>query len=223
MEEPTGVLGPPRIELQFGQLAFPRTWLVSTDEHRLVQLQSDRLVLNWRRLSGDQPYPRYTVLRELFSTLLGQLTDVLAATGSPVPAVNFCELSYINEIAVPGVKTAQPHPDLSTILDVVNTLKGRDFLPQAEDAQFQARWRIPAKQLPDGAPIGRLYLAVTPAFRADTQLPIYGLNLTSRVVPPPAADFGLALEILDIGHDWIVRGFADLTTKAMHDQWKVRV
>jgi uncharacterized protein (TIGR04255 family) len=222
MQEATGQPGPPQFEVQFGAMPMPRTWFSSPDGHRLVQVQSDRLVLNWRRLEGDEPYPRYVFLRDLLSQLLGKLTEVFEAAKTEVPAVNFSELSYINEIAVPGVGPGQPHPDLAQIIEFVERLAGRTFLPQAEDAQFQARWRIPKDQLPDGSAIGRLYVVLSPGFRADTQLPIYVMNMTTRIVPPPTSNFDMALELLDIGHDWIVRGFADLTTEDMHRYWQVR-
>src|SRR3954469_22670112 len=58
MVEPTGLLNPPQIELQFGPMpVFGRTWLLTTDGHHLVQIQSDRLVFNWRRLNADVEYP----------------------------------------------------------------------------------------------------------------------------------------------------------------------
>jgi uncharacterized protein (TIGR04255 family) len=222
LSESPGHLALPNFELRFGVMSLPRTWFLSTDGHRLVQLQSDRLVLNWRRLAGDEPYPRYTALREELLHILGQLDHALSVAGKAPCRVNFCELTYINEINVPGTEAGERHPDLALIIDLVSRVRGRTFLPQAEDAQFQVRWRIPPDQLPDGAGVGRLYVAVSPGFRADTQLPVYGMNLTARIVPPPDTQLLAAVTLLDVGHDWIVRGFADLTTEDMQQQWGVR-
>jgi uncharacterized protein (TIGR04255 family) len=222
MDEPIEQFGTPQIELRFGGLSLPRTWFMSENRHLLIQAQSDRIALNWRRLAGDEPYPRYTALREEMAKLVDRLEEVLHDAEKAPPSVNFCELTYINEIAVPGVTAGDAHPDLGQILDLVDRVSGRSFLPQAEDSQFQARWRIPLDLLPDGSRIGRLYVAVSPALRADTQLPIYGMNLASRIVPPASTSLVSGIDVLDIGHDWIVRGFADLTTQDMHQQWKVR-
>lgn len=223
MEEPVDPQGGQQFQVQFGVPgSLPRTWFLSVDGHQLVQVQSDRIVVNWRRLGGEQPYPRYTSLRDLLVRVLGQLGDAQGTAGMEPAPVNFCELVYINEIAVPGVEPGQPHPDLARVIALLERLRGRQFLPQAEDAQLQARWRIPAVQLPQGAPVGRLYLGIGPGWRADTQLPVYAMNLTARLVPPPATDLASGLEILDIGHDWIVRAFADLTTEEMHRLWHVK-
>ena len=37
----------------------PRLWLMNEEESRLLQLQQDRLVVNWRKLPSDTPYPHY--------------------------------------------------------------------------------------------------------------------------------------------------------------------
>jgi uncharacterized protein (TIGR04255 family) len=37
-----------------------RVWLLSHDESQLVQLQSDRFYLNWRRVTPDAGYPRFS-------------------------------------------------------------------------------------------------------------------------------------------------------------------
>jgi uncharacterized protein (TIGR04255 family) len=222
MEEPTGP-AQPQFQVQLGAPpTFPRTWFSGPDGHQLVQVQSDRFALNWRRLGGEVPYPRYTFLHDLLTKLLAELREALDATGTDTPAVNFCELLYINEIVVPGVEPGQRHPDLSQIIRFVEPIAGPTFLPEAEDAQLQARWRMPAEALPVGAEIGRLYVAITPGLRPDTQLPIYLMHVTARIVPPLGCDLGAALDVLDVGHEWIVRGFADLTTDEMHKLWRIR-
>ena len=221
MSEPVGLFSPPQLQIEFGLTSLPRTWLLSADGHRLIQVQADRLVLNWRRLEGDQPYPRYTTLSGEFADLIGALDAAAKSAGRPRIVVDFCEISYVNEIVVPGIEPTQRHPDLSEVISVVKKVKGKAFLPDAEDAQFQARWRIDPAALPPGSSVGRLYLAVSPGYRADTQLPIYAMNLAARIVPPPDADLTAAMPLLDVGHDWIVRGFADITTEKMHRVWEL--
>lgn len=220
MVEQTGLLNPPQIEIQFGtQFLMGRTWLLTGDGHYLVQLQADRLVLNWRRLGGDLEYPRYTALRERFAQLVELLEEVLRDNELDPATTNFVELSYINEISVPGSDPGGAHPSLEAIFRVVDWSLADGFLGPPEDAQLQARWRIPTDQLPHGATVGRLYFVASPGFRVIDQFPIYATNLVARIVPPAGAAADQAIEILDVGHDWIVRGFAELTTPAMHELW----
>ncbi len=41
-----------------------RTWLVTADETRLVQIQDDRLFVNWRRVGPGEAYPRFNARPE---------------------------------------------------------------------------------------------------------------------------------------------------------------
>ena len=42
----------------------PRLWLQNNAGDRVVQLQQDRIVVNWKQGSNDKTYPRYTSIRE---------------------------------------------------------------------------------------------------------------------------------------------------------------
>lgn len=41
-----------------------RTWLVNEDGTRLLQVQSDRAFVNWRRQTDDDAYPRFTTVTQ---------------------------------------------------------------------------------------------------------------------------------------------------------------
>ena len=63
---------PPVVEVEGPAVAFkvseetetPRLWLMNEQGSQLLQLQQDRLVVNWRRLPSDIPYPHYESIRE---------------------------------------------------------------------------------------------------------------------------------------------------------------
>lgn len=54
-----------------------RTWNVSEDGQLVVQLQQDRLILNWRRLPEGDSYPRYERLAAEFERLVTKLNGLL--------------------------------------------------------------------------------------------------------------------------------------------------
>lgn len=204
---------------------LPRTWFLSEDGVQLVQLQHDRLTLNWRENHGDVDYPRYGALRARFEELLKLLTDALDEIGQS-HAINICEVTYVNPIEVPGTKTAEDgrpmHPDLAKILNRVRARPRGAFLPDAEDAQLLARWRIPGTELDeDDAPVGRLYLSATPGLKPKDNVPIYVVNLTARLLTR-RGDNANALKALDVAHKWVVLGFKDLTTTQMHRHWELK-
>lgn len=54
-----------------------RFWLLTKSESLLVQIQHDRLLLNWRKVKDDDPYPRYGQLRQEFSQLWSEFTAIV--------------------------------------------------------------------------------------------------------------------------------------------------
>jgi hypothetical protein len=67
-------------------------------------------------------------------------------------------------------------------------------------------------------PFGRLHVAAEPAIRRSTGEEVYRITLTARGAPTGTGGddvFGF----LDLGREWIVRGFASITTEKMHQAW----
>lgn len=189
-----------------------RFWFLSEDEGRLVQVQQDTFALNWRKLDASDEYPRYPALREKFIHYLGELQDVLSAEGKPDLAPNWCEVTYINHVGPDSDGNRLP---LYEVLSVMREPSFR-FLPGAEDAQAAARFRI----LEDDKPIGRLIVNANAAIRAVDRAPIWVMTLTARIrASEPNRE--AALSRLDLGREWVVRGFADVTTERMHQEWRM--
>lgn len=88
------------------------------------------------------------------------------------------------------------------------------FLPKAEDIAVRFRYIIPDEA---GKPIGRLHVVFQPAWRTTDSTPIFTMNLTARG-KPLTADIDGAFAFFDLGRRWIVKGFAELTTKVMQEE-----
>jgi hypothetical protein len=91
-----------------------------------------------------------------------------------------------------------------------------DFLRHPEQGHTNLRYLIPSQT---GEPVGRLHVNLAPAVDMKTQTPIFVLTLTARGRPIGDGVEG-ALSFLDLGREWIVRGFASLTTPEMHRMWR---
>lgn len=222
MSETFGVLplAPPVLRFDPPFTSLPRTWFLSADQSELVQLQSDRLSFNWRRTTDDMaPYPRYSALRKKLARYLTILERSVTNAGQSLSDINMCEVSYVNPIEA-GKQLDGSHSDLSQILRLVRSSRKGRVLGKPEDAQLQARWRIPGDQLATSRqePAGRLYLSATPGFKPPDNVPIYMVNLVGRVMPssPTRRAANVAL---DVAHRWVVLGFEDITTDRMHDAW----
>jgi hypothetical protein len=86
------------------------------------------------------------------------------------------------------------------------------FLPDPQSVAFRASYPVAGTD-------GRLLVSAQPAIRDIDGKEIVQLTLTARG-KPAASDWASAINWIDTGRDWVVRGFTDLTTKQMHDLWR---
>lgn len=205
--------GGPQPNIQF--LAGPppvRYWFVSQDETRLVQVQADRFIYNWRRLPGreDLPYPRF---RSLWPEFEKNYRAFIDATGGG--AATWCELTYVNHVEAPG-GVGGAHGPLARILRAMNPSATSESSPPTEDTQFQQRFRIldPRNQ----EPVGRFYITALPAFRTEDLAPIYVITLLVRGRQENGTPEEIS-EFFKTGRGLIVNAFKESTTEDMHKIW----
>ncbi len=195
---------------------MPRTWFVSSDQRLLVQLQDDRLNLNWRRVEPGDRYPRYAVLRPKFDELRGQLDEVLERNGREPAVVDYVEVSYINELAPAAELPGDAHPKLADMLTTVSAVGPGGFLPEPEDEGYAARFRIHSEDMSE--PVGRLVVGTDTAYRTSDQRPIYLLKLSANLVGLFTTKDAV-IDMLDLGRSWIVKSFLQLTTPEIQSTW----
>jgi len=207
-EQFEGAAGP-SISFQLSS-AFPspRLWASTEDGQELVQLQTDWLALNWRKVKPDGAYDRWAARRTSLSRIYALLQEFLARESLANPVIRQCEVTYINHISLDGVPDG--HAAYSSFF------KGQEALTTAGDVEqltLQASYRLgdPA------SPTGRLHLKVAPALNASGK-PIYVLELTARSAPLHMS-ISSALSFLDSGRDAINEAFVKLTTDAAHRRW----
>jgi uncharacterized protein (TIGR04255 family) len=188
-----------------------RLWFQSEDKTRLIQLQRDWFAYNWQGASGDDPYPRYEYIEGRFLQTWDMFSDFLAEHSAETAAVEQCELSYINHIT-PGDLWSHPG-QVDRILRLAGRASG--FLPEPEDSQVVSRYRIRHQDLD----VGRLYVQATPGQRQSDRKPIIQLNVTVRGRPWAEGREGM-ISFFRLAHEWIVNGFAAVTTdEAQYGLW----
>jgi uncharacterized protein (TIGR04255 family) len=190
----------------------PRCWFLNQDQTKLIQIQPDRFIHNWRKRQGDEEYPRYKVLKETLKAKLETFQTFLEREDLGTLSPNQCEVTYVNHVVLPEEKK---HGHLNEILAPVSLQHSDSFLSSTEESRVTLRYVIKDDE---GKPIGRLHIEAEPAYRISDGLPMYVLTLTARGAPlgPSVED---ALKFLDIGREWVVRGFAAVTTAEMHEEW----
>jgi len=201
--------GLPTVQFVVGPAFQSRTWFLSDDQSSLIQLQHDRLTVNWRQTS-DVPYPRYPSVRQAFEERARDLSRFVADRGTGEVTITQAEVTYIN-----AVDTA---PD--QMGDLGRMLRHWDAPSPDLGKPEQGRCAAVFGVLGIGRPPVRLHVAVDPAQRPDGR-PALFLTLTVRGAPagPELAD---TLRFMDQAHTHVVRSFTVLTPDAMHDLWERR-
>ena len=190
-----------------------RSWFLSETGERLIQLQPDRLVLNWRRLQPGSPYPGYDVLRSVFAEAVQHVQEVVRGLGYEAVTFEQAEVSYTNP--VPSA------PNLAGLVAPWSGTYSDAFLAEPEDVEIAAHYRITPTDGP--TPVGRLHVQVARARQISENTPeeVQLLQLFARGVPA-RGDLEAALQFLDVAHRWVVNGFRSFTTPAMHRAWGLR-
>lgn len=210
--EEFGVVPGPQVEFLM-QPPAPRYWFISEDETRLIQIQPDRLIYNWRQTQDGQTYPRYAQLRPDFERFLHLLLDLLPPEERETARPDWAEVTYVNHI-LPG-ENEETRPPLHEILQVVEPPPSSPAGVDLEDVQLVQRYVLTKEGAP--SPLGRLHLTAIPAIRNTDQKPIYALTLVARGQAGGSVEGALAF--LDEGRELIVTTFRDITTSSMHERW----
>jgi uncharacterized protein (TIGR04255 family) len=175
-------------------------------------VQPDRLVLNWRKTPEEPTYPRYETLRPIFVREVEEYFTFLETIGISRPVISQAEVTYVNPIPISALDESA---DLKGVLAPWSGENSDDFLPVPEDSRILLRYLIPNPETGDA--VGRLYVEGAGATHQELGR-VYMLQLFARGKPLSEGVHG-ALAFLDLGHDWVVRGFASLTTTSLHDNW----
>lgn len=184
-------------ELQTG-VPPVRLWSMTADESLLVQVQHDRLLLNWRRGDGDQPYPRYRQLREDFEQIWREFGEYLGRHDYGALQPEVAEVGFFNRI---------PMVSVDEIPDVIAAANPEWSISGQIATAYQLERIVDHQELS-----GRQNIALN--FRAE-----YGhtqLEISTRIDVDAVAE---VLGALDVAHQVGVLTFDALTTENAHSMW----
>lgn len=188
-----------------------RYWFLNASGDELLQLQPDWLAANWRKVAPEAAYGRWASRWEAFSRWIDRVEDAVAPeTGLDH---NQIEVTYVNHIEPAGVWV--DHSDAAKVFTFQTNATG-SFLGAPEEQRADIKYVM---RDDEGRPIGRLHVSTVPGFLRSRSEPVFLMNLTARGRPIGSGREGIR-RFAALGHEWIVRAFADLTTDAMHTAWK---
>lgn len=206
----------PGLEIQFAVrpgLPANRYWFTSADGTHLVQIQSDRLIVNWRGVAPGETsrYPRYPTMRETFNARLTELAAFADQEGLAPPRITQVEVNYINALPV-------AHEDQGRLEHVLRSWSGLRDHHLGDPAEGRASMIFEVPGL--GTPPVRLFVNVDPAVAPDGSSAWF-MTLMVRGAPS-GEDVADALEFADGAHEHLVASFMELTTESMHAKWGLR-
>ena len=205
--------GAPNVAFRFDtSLPVGRCWYLNEAGTELLQVQPDRVTLNWRKLDTDAAYPHYDALKVRFERELGLVLGFFEELGLGTFQPLQCELTYVNHIIQGDGWNAAS--DIGQVVSLWSGAATEDFLPPAEDVRFACQFRMDDQ----GVPRGRLHVELQSALRAIDRRKLLALHMVARGAPLSGNVDGV-LGFADQAHTWIVRGFAAITTTRMHQLW----
>lgn len=200
----------PRFQIRRAEAAA-RLRMVAADNHAMVQLQSDRLVYNWRKMNEGE-YPRWHNVQPRFKAALDELRTFLTYQSLGDVKPNQWEVTYVNQL----LKGRDWHTP-SDWPKLVPGLIGNTGLAKAVAAEsLECKWKF---LLPEDR--GRLHVDLFNGYTESdpNSQEVLVLQLTARGGIDPTCDSGL-LNGLEKGHAAIVRTFDDITGSEAHDIWE---
>ena len=205
----------PRIDFRISDAPpTPRLLMVSESDTEVIQIQENIFGCSWRKLSPEHEYPRYEDIRDKFHRELTAFQTFLRDEGLGHLSPAQCEVTYVNVIQPEGISDI--HSDLGKIIPSATPRLTEGFLPAPEQTRYSSQYIIPGA---GKVPLGRLHVRAQPSYLLSDKTPMYLLTLTFRGCPQ-GSDTAAIIETMGLGHEWIVRGFATLTSSEMHRIWR---
>jgi uncharacterized protein (TIGR04255 family) len=179
---------------------FPRSWFLSEDKCILIQIQRDRLIVNWRKIDNATEYPSFETLKEKFNKIFESFKSSLATNRIGPIHLTGAEMGYVNNIITDECRLRDIIPALNPQL-----LLDDDGL-DADTVNFGASFAFPNRQ-------GALSMVI------NTIGPnVIRINLVSRWIADITED--AAREWLEYAHIKTVSAFAACTSEKMHAKWE---
>jgi uncharacterized protein (TIGR04255 family) len=184
-----------------------RFWFLSELGDNLIQFQPDRLLHNWRKVDvKGEEYPRFERILAQFRTEMLALEAYFARLGNERLVITQCELSYLNQIAMPDWEPFYPQEWFSFVASSE---------PPIDEFACTARHILRDE---GGSPYGRLHReSATGVDRRGNK--VLTLNLTARGRPLSDTIDG-TLDFLANTRHMIAEEFVRSTTPAAHKLWK---
>ena len=206
---PNDPTAPASLRISTGDTNLARACCVNESGTMQVQVQNDRFLTTWARKNTTDEYPRYRETRPNFERKWGLFLKFIEKEGLPSPRPTRCEITYVNHVGSTGDWSALQSPE--RIFAPWSGKQTNGYLPKPNMVSAVTQYAMPE---------GELTVALQPAIRVSDNSKLVQLILVARLPLREGANTQSILHCFDLGREWIVRGFADITTTELQSIWK---
>jgi uncharacterized protein (TIGR04255 family) len=185
-----------------------RVFMISQDERYVLQLQANALIHNWRKLKDSDEYPRFEVASKLFRERLTLFAEFVKKNQLGELKATSYEVTYVNHLS--SSENMAEVFDQEIALMRLQPPNDRKLLPSPLGINADIRFDLPND-------IGTLRVSFKHGARISDQREVLQLELTARGTAKP--DFSDMDNWLEVAHEWIVRGFTEITTQRAQQTW----
>jgi len=186
-----------------------RCWFVDANGNNMVQLDAEHYCYNWRNNTGTEVYPRYESVRAEFQRVWSDFLEFVSMEDIGEVKANHWEVTYVNHID--RGKAWESLDEFDRRLRIWPSSPPTRFLPPTEAVQITLVYPFPEEK-------GRLRISAQNAIRKvdEQECVLLKMIAKGRIDSPEVKD---VLHYFDLGREWIVRAFADITTDESHALW----
>lgn len=210
---PISLVSDPTLQLDLVLPPVRRVWFVSEDDSLLIQVQANRLHVNWRKTEEIAQYPRYGQVLDLFFYALQNLEHFANQRGENLTAVAG-EVTYVNHI--PAGVLWQDWTDLRKVFrdwSVVPTNLGGVNAVSCI-LSYEGTQDKPASVSRGNS----MNVEIRTGRRLSDDTEVLTLQLTNRGLIP-SSDLSSIQDWVDVASADIVRMFTNLTSEQAHKNW----
>jgi uncharacterized protein (TIGR04255 family) len=186
-----------------------RVFFIENQRNQLIQLQSNRFLNNWRKVNDTDEYPRFVNIQKRFQENWGTFKQFTVENQIGTPEPDQYELTYINHIIdSPGTFPL----GIEKYLPIVGIDRSRSdhFLPDPKVFNLSLRYDLPDQN-------GTLHFSLKHGSRKADKNDVVILEVTAR--GPAESNASNLEQWLSLSHEWIVRGFTELSSPVAHELW----
>lgn len=188
--------------------AFRRVFFLTRPANFLLQIQSKRLLHNWRKSTDEDQYPRFPEAFARFKRLWEEFVKFAQSAGLTPPEPTVYELQYVNHIHAPWAKFPR---DIWRFLSFYEANPSARLTGENSATSLHFEWELEHQPR-----VGTLLLDVKHGVRPSTeeQVLLVELSVRGRVRENSLDDW------FSRAHDAIVSTFAAITTTEAHSVWE---